>query len=57
MEEMQLKFTEHEVAFIKSILTQLSISPASQDAVMVVGFVQSILQKLAASDKVEEPKG
>jgi len=49
--------SEQEVNFLKGVFSQLSISPASQDAVMVVGFVQSILQKLAVLDKVEEPKG
>jgi hypothetical protein len=49
MEEnsIQVSLSQMEVDFVVKILTQLSINPASQDAVNVVAMVHSVLGKLA----------
>lgn len=44
--ETQVTLSQMEVDFIIKVFSQLSVNPATSDAVSVVGFVQSIISKL-----------
>lgn len=48
MEITEKLLTEQEIQFILKVLSQISISPASNDALGIVQLVQSIQSKLSA---------
>lgn len=47
MEVNEKILTEQEIQFILKVLSQISISPASNDALGIVQLVQSIQSKLS----------
>lgn len=43
-----MELTAQEKAFLKNLLTQLTIAPASKDAAITVELVQSLLGKISS---------
>lgn len=53
MEEVTLKLTQQEVDMMVGLIKQVSISPASQEALAIVVACQGILAKVAEAAKKE----
>lgn len=53
MEEVTLKLSQQEVDMIVSLIKQVSISPASPEALTIVVACQGVLSKVAEATKKE----
>lgn len=46
MESCEVTLSRNEINFIVKMLSQLTINPASAEAIEIVGYVHSIISKL-----------
>lgn len=53
MQEVTLKLTQQEVDMVVSLIKQVSISPASPEALSIVVACQGVLAKVAEATKKE----
>lgn len=50
--EIEVKLSEQEIRFIRGLFEQITINPTSNDALTIVGYIQSILHKITPRDTI-----